>query len=74
MVNLPIKGTHEKIECTLVSGFGQCDYFQIRNSNGFNITELQANDPHKLARLLTEARDAGFEQGRAYVRDALGVQ
>jgi hypothetical protein len=75
MVNLPIKGSNERVEGQIISN-GQ---IQIANSNGYVIEQVHYNPNNleslasQVARLVTEARDAGFAQGQAHVRSALGL-
>ena len=51
--------------------------YLISDSHEWRITEIAAATPEgiasQIATAIREARDIGFEQGRAYVRKALGV-
>lgn len=74
MVNLPIKGTEERVIGAVFNG-----QMQIENSNGYVITRIHYNPNYlcgladTIATLITEARDQGFKQGQAHVRAALGL-
>lgn len=51
--------------------------FRVQTSEGWEIVEISAGTPNAIARniatVVRMARDAGFEQGRAHVRKALGL-
>lgn len=77
MTNLPNRFDHDTVICDPVHVVGLTKTgFVIRNSAGYAIDNIQG-DPNEIAReiarLITEARNLGFEQGRAYVRNALGL-
>ena len=49
----------------------------VTNAEGWIVAELRAHSPQHLAdeiaRAIEDARDAGFQQGLAHVRRALGI-
>ena len=75
MINLPDKTTMTEIKCFVVEGRG----FEVRTGDvGALICEIGALTPLQtaddIASAIYEARNIGFEQGRKYVRRALGVE
>lgn len=71
MCNLPNAKDADRIIGTVKD-----DGYVFCTGKGWRICEVDAATPEgraaHMARLLEEARDQGFEQGRAYVRAALG--
>lgn len=75
MTNLP-DVTQKDIR--IVAKVTEHGYIRIQTSEGWEIDTIRSTDPESIAshiaRLITEARDGGFEQGRAFVRRALGCK
>jgi hypothetical protein len=74
MVNLPIKGDGETLLCLPDKINGG---FELLNSNGYRIAYIRgtaAGQAKTIERLITEARDQGFDQGLASIRKALGCK
>jgi len=79
VVNLPILGLpHPKsdigIEGKYIDGV-----YRISTSEGWRICEIDNTEnkqiiAERIAELIEIVRDRGFEQGRAYVREALGIK
>jgi hypothetical protein len=81
MINLPSKDSGIEI-CGSVEtdSSGNVTNYRIEHNtlSGWLIINIPANDSHQIiadniAAAITEARDAGFEQGRKHVREALGI-
>jgi hypothetical protein len=83
LINVPTKDSDAKIEGTL-NNIG--DYV-ILNNDPHNVHKYVMCKIHcrenvgspqyladAIASVITQARDAGFEQGRAFIRDALGIK
>jgi hypothetical protein len=73
IINVPKKGSKHEITCQPMHGG-----FEFYGENGSTLCHIVSATPEGMARqladLLTRIRDIGFEHGREYVRDALGVQ
>jgi hypothetical protein len=66
--NIPTKASGITIQCKI----NDHEYHEFFTSEGWMIaTCYSVND---MARLVTEARDCGFEQGRRHVREAIGIK
>jgi hypothetical protein len=73
MVNLPIKGSSDKVAGEVT----EHGTILIYNTNGYRIEELHDNKEalaRDIARLITEARDQGFTQALKHIRMELGCK
>lgn len=71
--NLPVPGS-----ACLQGVADENGSIRIANAEGWLVAEISAGYSRqgvaeRIARLLEDARDRGFEQGRAHVRRALGL-
>jgi predicted ABC-type ATPase len=68
--NIPTKASGIAIQCRRSAI--DPDYYEFLTSEGWMIETTYSAEG--LARLVTDARDAGFEQGIESIRRALGVK
>lgn len=72
VINVPKKNSDIKIKCKSTE-----NGFQVYTSEGWEICRLSNSTPQELAKdiesILTKIRDIGFDQGREYIRNALGI-
>lgn len=74
LVNMPSKDENIGIECNPnPNGNG----YLLITSTGWRMYEINAATPegvaYQIQQLVVQARNQGFEQGRAFVRRALGL-
>jgi hypothetical protein len=74
LINLPTKGSEEDgIVCVYTEERG----YRVQDSKGSTIVEIDAmtssGKADQIASAIRQARDAGFQQGLAHVRHALGI-
>jgi len=73
MINLPTKENGPDIKCVQ----NEQGDFEVYNGDGWRICTLQNTTVNGLCTDIADAirlaRDIGFEQGRQYIRSALGV-
>ena len=71
MINLPTKNSKVGIECILIEGG-----YRIQTSEGYVIEDISAATAkgiaNQIAAAIRNARDIGFEQGRQFIKDAIG--
>lgn len=78
MSNLPTKdGGLTLIGKIRKDAQGEVQSYLITDSHDWRVTEISVTTPEgiadQIAWAIKEARDIGFEQGRAHVRKALGL-
>ena len=78
MNNLPTRESQVEVVSKLRKDIeGNPRTYVILDSHDFIIYEINITTPediaHQIAIAIKEARDIGFEQGRKYIRKALGV-
>lgn len=73
MMNLPDRHSDVQIKATAYEGS-----VRVHTDEGWTICDIDAATPQGMANDIADAirmaRGQGFEQGRQYVRDALGVK
>jgi hypothetical protein len=74
MINLPTKESESDIKCIQ----NEQGDFEVYDGDGWLICTLQNTTMDSLCTDIADAirlaRDKGFEQGRRYVRSALGIE
>lgn len=74
VINLPTRASNNEIVCVYEES---TQSYRLQTSEGWRIADLAATTPQglasEIASLVRIVRDQGFEQGRAHVREALGV-
>jgi hypothetical protein len=78
MINLPTKESGVNIVSSVKkTSEGELVRYSIHDDHNWKICEIDITTPEDIARQIAtaikEARDIGFEQGRAYIRRAMGV-
>jgi len=78
MINLPVKDSNLEIKgVPWKNGKGEFLGYLITDTHDWKICEIHDTTPEgvadQIATAIREARDTGFEQGRAHVRKALGI-
>jgi hypothetical protein len=77
MNNLPTKESQINIISKIRKDEGNPTTYIILDDHGYIIKEIDItiheDIAHQIAIAIKEARDIGFEQGRKYIRKALGI-
>jgi hypothetical protein len=78
MNNLPTKKSGiDIISCIRKTPEGELLKYVIQDDHGWKICDIDITTPediaHQISLAIKDARDIGFEQGRAHIRKALGI-